>query len=394
MKRLAVIIVLLLLSLVATGTAAASKRRVPFGFFGTVMDPELPIDASPAALDGQMGLMARSGVESVRTNFYWDAAEPAPPPAPYDWTATDGIVRAAASHGLELLPIVEFTPRWASSHPSSAWDEYAPSNPQTYATFVSALVGRYGPKGSFWAANPQVPRIPIRDWQIWNEPAGTNYDWRSQPWPRTYTTLLKAAYTAIHHADRGAKVVTGALVGLNTTTLTPWAETTDLYRAGAGRYFDVLAVNAFTNAPAVSASVDRSLEIVRRVRVVMSHNGGAKRPVWVTELTWTAAAGRIPKSDYAGFETTARGQAQRLSAYYNRVAAKPTDGIQRVFWYTWESSYTAQSLFANTPTFQFSGLVSWQPGQPFRPLPVLSSYASVAAKFEGCHKSSNARRPC
>jgi hypothetical protein len=326
--------------------------------------------------------MARSGVESVRTNFDWDTTELSP--GVFDWTHIDTVVRAAARHGLRLLPIVEFTPRWASSHPSSAWPFYTPANVQTYAAFMTQLVNRYGPRGSFWAANPGLRRMAIRDWQIWNEPEGTKYDWRSSPWPKTYTALLKAAYRAVHRADHGAQVVSGALVGLNTTTLTPWAEARALYKAGARRFFDILAVNAFTNAPSVTDSVDRSIKIVDLVRGVMRKHGDRAKPIWVTEVTWTAAKGKIPPSQYAGFETTAKGQAQRLSRYYAKVATTHVDGIQRAFWYTWASAYVPQSLFANPPTFQYTGLVKWQPNQPFQSMPLLSTYRRVAHAFSGC----------
>jgi hypothetical protein len=369
-------------------TAAGVSARAPFGLFGVVLDPEVTANNTQAALDGQMALMARSGVETVRTNFDWETTEPRQ--GVYQWGALDNIVTAAAAHGLQLLPIVEFTPRWASSHKSSAWNEYAPKRTSTYAAFVTQLVVRYGPNGSFWRANPTLTRDPIRYWQIWNEPEGTKYDWRSQPWPSTYTALLRAAYRAIHHADSGARVVSGALVGLNTTNLTPWAEAGALYGAGAKRYFDVVAVNAFTNSPSVSGSVTRSLEIVRLVRNVMRARGDGRKPIWVTEVTWTAAKGKIPPSQYAGFETTAKGQAARLAAYYQQVAAKRPYGIQRAFWYTWATTYTDAGVFGIPPTFQYSGLVQWTPSTGFTALPVLSTYAKVAAKFEGC-TSTNGR---
>jgi hypothetical protein len=332
--------------------------------------------------------MARSGVESVRTSFNWEGTETSP--GTYNWSVSDAIVRASASHGLQLLPIVEFTPRWASSHPSSAWDEYAPTRSSDYAGFMTQLIRRYGPRGSFWKANPTVPRVPIRDWQIWNEPEGTKYDWRSAPWPSTYTALLKAAYRAVHQADHGAKVVSGALVSLNRTTLTQWAEARALYRAGFRHYFDILAVNAFTNAPSVSASVSRSVEIVSLVRGMMRANHDGSKPIWVTEVTWNASLGRIPRSEYAGFETTPQGQAKRLSAYYTKIASDKSTGIARAFWYTWASPYVPQALFGNPPTFQYAGLVKWQPGQVFQPLPVRAAYARVAARFEGCAKAANA----
>jgi Beta-galactosidase len=388
MRRFATLVLVSLTTvLISVDLASAEPRRTPFGFFGVVVNPELWSN-SPSVIDSQVALMAKSGVESIRTNFNWSTAEPSQ--GVYDWSGTDEIVGAAASHGVQLLPIVEFTPRWASSHPAAAWLYYAPTHPATFAAFLTQLVGRYGPGGSFWAAHPNVPRDPIRTWQIWNEPEGTKYDWRSGPWPRTYTRLLKVSYTAIHRADRGAKVVSGALVGLNTTTLTPWAEATDLYRAGFKRYFDILAVNAYTGGVTVTQSVDRSVEIVSLVRRVMRRYRDGGKPVWDTELTWTAAAGRIPRRDYVGIEYSPRGQARRLAAFYQRIATSRIAGIQRAFWYTWSSAYAP----VNVPqTFQYTGLLKWsgQPGQPFQALPLLSTYAGVAAKFEGCRKTVNAR---
>lgn len=390
-QLLTLVAALLAVVAITAAPAAAARRRVPFGFFGVVLDPTLAYQGTASQIDSQMGLMASSGVESVRVNFSWAVAQPASDS--YDWGPTDTLVSAAARHGLQLLPIVEFTPRWASSHPQSAWLYYTPRHLSTFSTFMTALVDRYGSHGSFWATHRGLPRDPITYWQIWNEPEGTKYDWRSGPlWQDTYTSLLKAGFSAVHRADRAARVVSGAVVALNGNNLTPWNEARLLYRAGFKRYFDVLAVNAFTNAPTVSASVARSIRIVDLVRQVMGANRDAGKPVWVTEVTWTAALGRIPRSQYAGFETTAKGQAQRLSDYYSQVAARRPDGIQRAFWYTWVSPYVPQPLFGNPPTFQYSGLVKWQPGQPFTALPVLGTYASVAARFEGCRKTTDARR--
>ena len=32
------------------------------------------------------------------------------------------------------------------------------------------LARRYGPGGSFWDRHPRLPRLPVRAWQVWNEP--------------------------------------------------------------------------------------------------------------------------------------------------------------------------------------------------------------------------------
>jgi hypothetical protein len=56
---------------------------------------------------------------------------------------------------------------------------YQPRNPQLFTDFMTALVKRYGPSGSFWRL-ARVPRFPTREWQIWNEEA-FNVFWASQP---------------------------------------------------------------------------------------------------------------------------------------------------------------------------------------------------------------------
>jgi hypothetical protein len=378
--------------LVAASPASAAKRHVPFGFLGTVVDPAMAYGENAATLDAQYALMARNGIESVRTNFDWRFANPGP--GVYDWTVTDNIMLAAGKHGLDVLPIVEFTPYWASSQPGNHGTLQPPADYGTFATFMTAAVERYGPNGAFWKAHPELKADPIRQWQIWNEPAG-DFDWKPSPWAPPYVKLLKAGYKAIKKADKHAKVVSGAVVGLNTTTLTPWKELSDLYRLGARKYMDVVAVNAFTaalNDQSAKAAVDRNLELYRRVRRVMSRHGDAKKPIYNTEVTWTSALGKVKKKYLAGFETTQKGQAQRMTEYFSRVAKDQKLRIKRVYWYTWFSGYTPARSFNNIPSFQYAGLTAHDAvGKPFRRKPLLSAYARIAAKLEGGRKSDDAR---
>jgi hypothetical protein len=109
----------LVLAVGAAGPAQAARRSVPFGFFATVLDPPYgdPGLVSNSALDAQMALMARSGVETLRVTFGWGGIEPAP--GDYNYTYPDRIVAAAARHGISLLPDLISTPVWASSRPSN-----------------------------------------------------------------------------------------------------------------------------------------------------------------------------------------------------------------------------------------------------------------------------------
>ena len=92
---IAVVAIVALTCGVVTSPALAAKRKVPFGFMGTVLDPFVSFPISQTTMDDQMGLMARSGVESVRSNVYWSATEPSP--GVYDWTQADKLVLGAPS---------------------------------------------------------------------------------------------------------------------------------------------------------------------------------------------------------------------------------------------------------------------------------------------------------
>jgi polysaccharide biosynthesis protein PslG len=373
---------------IAAPPAEAAKRKVPFGFFGTVLNNSQAVRISDATLDAQMAKMASSGVESVRTSITWADAEPRK--GVYDLDQFDRLVTAAARHRLDVLPIVLHTPRWASSKPNSKNSRlYAPRKAKYYSDFMRALVRRYGPKGSLWNTSG-TPRVPIRNWQIWNEQSA-DFFWATRPWPRSYVKILRAAYRTIHKADRGATVVLGSLAGV--TGAAPWEQLRQLYKAGAKGFFDVVSVNFFSSAPSVKITTEQTQSITHLMKVEMKRAHDRGKKVWFTELTWTAALGKIPREHQLGFETTPKGQAARLRSVFTRLASKSRKlGVGRVYWYNWASEYVPR--FApggpGALTFQYSGLNKVD-GVNYSPLPLLDTYTDVAARFEGCRKSTDAR---
>ena len=203
--------------------------------------------------------MVASGVQSVRVAFSWAAAQPYQtwtptcPPArqanftdvggvPTNFQFTDMIVGDAARERRHRAARPCSTrPQWdAVSNPSGV---AYPARPAPYAAYLTALIGRYGPHGSFWRENPGIPKMPIRSWQIWNEP-NLAYYWK-QPFASSYVSLLQVAHAAIKQADPGAQVVLGALTNL------AWKSLGQIYQVkGARNLFDVVAVNGFTKIPA------------------------------------------------------------------------------------------------------------------------------------------------
>ena len=361
----------MLCAVTAAPAAAAAERRVPFGFYGAMWDGPvegLPFDQQEAHWDR----MAESGVESVRTVFSWERAQPQPGGA-FGFAYTDLLVEWAAERQMELLPVLDSIPSWARIVPSAS--PGTPRRVKDFGAFARALVERYGPDGYFWAERPELPRRPLRAWQVLNEPHFRG--WRpgasgsTSNWPSRYVRALRAVHRAIESADPGAKVV---LAGLSNDS---WNHLTRLYRAGARPYFDIVTQHPYvTNAR-------RVIRALRNIRRVMRKHGDKRRRVWITELGWTATRGILPNT-LGGIETTDEGMASRLRKSY-RVLAK----IQRrrprlkgrVHFYTWASSYTGGAHF------NYSGLLRLRPGEEPTPMPALAAYIASARRDQGCVKT-------
>ena len=120
---------------------------------------------------------------------------------------------------------------------------------------------RYGPQGSLWAERPDLPRVPVRAWQVWNEPNLTRY-WSEQPFARSYVRLLRAADAALRAADPGATVV---LAGLPNES---WTALRRIYEAGGRGHFDAVALHPYTRRPR---------DVLRLVRYARARDARARR---------------------------------------------------------------------------------------------------------------------
>jgi len=308
--------------------APAQARSVPRGWLGVQADGPLTEPFNPFA--SEWGLMAASGVENVRVAFDWRAAQPAEG-GPIDFSAMDAAVVAAAQQRLPVLPVVHRAPAWAAARPGDGAAS-APRGTAAYTSFLTALVGRYGPNGSLWTDVPALPRVPIRDWQIWNEPNLTRY-WTSQPFAKPYVRLLRASRRALRAADPGSRTI---LAGLPNES---WIALRKVYKAGGRGSFDVVALHPYTGRP---RNVIKLIEFARRE---MRRFRDGRKPVWLTELSWPASQGKT--SGAPGFVTTERGQASRLKrALSLLVKSRKRLKIQRVIWYTWLSREGTPSSFA------------------------------------------------
>jgi hypothetical protein len=315
---------------------------------GALTDPGAPIGS-------EVKVMGDSGVTALRVPFYWHHVEPSK--GKFDFKDTDRFVAATARSHIELLPIVLRAPAWAAVHPKLA--NSPPAGTANYAAYLTALIERYGPDGSFWRANPDVPKQPIEAWQIWNEPNHDHY-WSDQPYARGYVRLAKAARAAIKKADPDALVIAAGFADRS------WESIAEIYRAGAKGVFDAIAIHPYTY------KVENVLRLVRYARRSLQQAGDGGRPLWLTEVTWSS--GKRPGHKPYPFETTEADQATRLGeALPLLIQQRKALGIDRIFWENWISTDTDHA-----DPFDFSGLRVLESNDSVRTKPAFAVFKRIA----------------
>lgn len=332
------IVLLIALALALLPVSAHAAAPVPPNWVGVVADGPLfdpgALARAHTSVGRELDLMRGAGVESIRMSFYWASMQPAAGTPP-DFGATDYLVAAAARRRMTVLPVVLTPPGWAARHPG----EFAspPADTDAYAAFVAALAQRYGTRGTFWRERPSLPRVPLTDWQLWNEPTLTNF-WLDQPFQRGYTDLIKATRGPVKRADPRARIVLAGLVHES------WRALAAIYRAGGRNAFDAVALHPFTREPT------GVIKIIERNRRVMARYRDRRKPVYVTETSWPSSIGKVPVR-YA-YEVDERGQARHLARGLKTLAANRRRlRIERVYWYTWMTAETDR-----TYPFDYAGL--------------------------------------
>ncbi len=387
MTRRLLVIAVSVLALVAASVAVARVRKthkqpalpaLPAGFVGMNLNP--PFFDPAVDENKQFGVLVASGVESIRVTFSWATAQPLQSD-PVDFTSTDPIVGLAARHGITVLPIPIYAPPW-DEYPLPASNYYDIPIPQSvgpYAAYLKALVKRYGPHGTFWSQNPSIPKLPIREWQIWNEPNLT-YFWYHPPhtsFAPSYVKLVKAAHAAIKGVDSGAKVVLAGMPG------TAWRSLDQIYGvSGARSSFDMAAADAYTQTPA------HVIEFLQLMRKSMNAHGDSAKPLLATETGWQSSVGSHP-SDINCCQTTVAGQAKNIGALLpllgrNWNALK----LAGFYYYTWVGQ-EAQG----EPSFNFAGLFRYSNGA-FVGKPAYNAFRKGALALEGCRAKGSSAKVC
>lgn len=256
----------------ALSTASAPAATVPQGMFG-MNDWSLPSEGTMAKVRG-------AGVRRWRAGMFWHYVESSR--GERNWSFYDDLASASARQGSSLLMIVGGCPKWACSSVNSP-----PRTPDALAAqraFLQAAVSRYGTGGSFWRAHPELPGVPVTEWQVGNEVNHPDY-WKPGPSAAEYARFLRDESTVIRSADPGATVVLSGLSDIRPANAEDFLR--QLYaQPGFKPSFDVAAVHAYQpDARHVGLLLDRTRRVMRE--------NGDDSPLWVTEIGWGTSSSQL-----------------------------------------------------------------------------------------------------
>ncbi|MGQ9584857.1 MAG: hypothetical protein ACUVXG_05600 [Anaerolineae bacterium] len=259
---------------------------------------------------------AEAGAEWVVVVFAW--ADIQPEPGYTYWEVPDQALAMARWYGLELVARLDQPPTWAMRPDALAGEP--PVDLQAYTDFAAAAASRY---------RGQIPA-----YIIWNEP-NLSLEWAGlPPDPVGYVKLLRAGSQAVKEADPDAQVVAAGLAPTterSSRALDDLAFLAAMLDAGAGDWFDVLAVHPYGFALPPDASPRETPLCFRRIEQVWAEleRRGLEKPLWATEAGWRARPD--PGNIEASFVTPAQQAEYVLRAHDLAAGAWPW--LERLGWW-------------------------------------------------------------
>jgi len=337
--RLRATIFLSVVALLALLLASTKAQAAPREFFGVMPQDGLSAEDYPR--------MGKAKVGTLRFQIHWSSIDPGPGPD-YNWAPVDDLVAHLAANGIRPLPFIFGTPNWVAEldgHNCTGCGVFAPRRKpalKAFETFMADLARRYGSNGTFWALNPQIPKKPIRTWQIWNEQNSPTF-YAPKPNVKKYLKLLQAAKAGVS-IDRKAEVVVGGMFGTplhgRKPAITSWDFLKKLYRIkGAHKYFDGVGIHPYAGTlKNVVKQTELMIDEIKKAR-------DRKATTWVTELGWAS------EGPDTALVKTPKKQASNLKASFRYfLKNRKKFNTKTVIWYSWRDDIDGE------------GLCEWCPG--------------------------------
>jgi hypothetical protein len=180
-----------------------------------------------------------------------------------------------------------------------------------YLGDVESVIRRYGPDGSFFADNPDLPKRPLTHIEIFNEPnfwyLDTAKNDRANHFPpkdrqarealdrsreALYANMLTAAYTRIKQLAPSIQVVGMAAGGASGADV-PFIKGVFNADPATAQSLDILSTHPYSRPAPPDAYLAKSwadISIADRtqaVRNMMNARSIAEKPLWWTELNWS-----------------------------------------------------------------------------------------------------------
>jgi hypothetical protein len=255
--------------------------------------------------------VAATGAHWVRVDMPWAWVEEHGPTVRNGrgtWGAIDPIVESATRHGLKLLPIIGFTPEWASD----SGDLWAYPYSQPFETFFAAALRRY----------PQ-----IQAWELWNEPNFERFSFGG-PDAAGFVELLRAARHARDGAGSTAKLISGGIAPGGEIDMVSWIN--QIAIRGGLNLIDGLGVHPYS--PANPDDPGSWMMQLQALHDQLADLGRPDLPLWLTEY----GAPTTPVLNGYAPPLTEPQQADRLRTAF--ALASHFDWIENLTWYEYRDS--------------------------------------------------------
>ena len=328
MGRPAHSLALLAIALAFLALPGGAAAKAPRGFVGVTSEDVFAGD--PAYRTANLRAQAALGIQTIRQTFDWSTIERRR--GRYDFRFHDDYVAAAAAEGIRILPVLFNPPRFYRKTRGRA--TCPPRSTAPFVRFAKKLAKRYGPRGKLWRKRPEVWKTPITAWQIWNEPNLGIY-WCNRPNARSYVSMLRKVGRGIKKVNRGATIVTAGLPPSKLSSAVPIDRyIKQMYRAGARRAFDSMAINSYAK------NRGELRRLMGSIRKLMNRRGDRRASIWITELGWAAAG---PEHR---FNVGPEGQAQRIASSFKVITKmRKRWRLRGVVYYSWRDSKPYPPLY-------------------------------------------------
>jgi hypothetical protein len=270
---LAAVLAAFLLGLLPGGAGATPPSPDYYG--ANIQDLIKETFVPPSDWGSFIATMNADDLKTARMDALWAWAEPNPPvngKHTYVWNnpsdepnSLDHLVGLLAQNDVRMIAVLDSPPAWAAGSGTSL----APAYYGDFEAFSAAFAARYGAGGSFWQQNPQLPYLPVEQFEVWTEANSGNF-WTTVD-PETYLQVLEPLSTAVHAVDPSAQIL--ASIG--------WQNfqqyVTELYQDGVKGWINGIGFHPYApDAPGVTL-------LTEQLRSIMASFGDSS-PIFLTEI--------------------------------------------------------------------------------------------------------------